>query len=154
MELQPDDFVLLISKDDTFMHVGTVSALTLHKHDRPSTSALDLYGVSGRQVTAEIGEHPGTATRFQTDDSGQPEPQLVLQRIARSLDHARSYLAEHPESGIDADGNSLVIPRTLAEETLPDTMLQLARAMGMPPKDDPGRDNGGMLHNFMHNIFG
>lgn len=152
MELTADDLVLMIARDDTFCHVGIVGQLHLHRHDDdPHTKTMEYYDRQGRPLIPEFEDDSDTVTGFEVADAPAIEPDILLDRIARTLDAARAELAHHPDLGVDDEGNAVTIPEL--HDTLSAMMVSLARAMNLADSGDV-RHRGNMLHNLMHAAFG
>lgn len=169
LELTDDDLVVALSRDGTFMHVGTISLLlghAVHTHARgpePSIAGsagddgpdratpghrLDVYDSQGRLLRPVLGagiEVVGWAI----DSSSGTDSDQVLQRIGDALDLAQQRLTENPALGARPGLPPVTTLPELRATTLPDVLDELAAAFDLTPGTG---HKAGWFHNLFHVI--
>lgn len=136
------DFIVVLSKDDNYMHVGTAAALFAHREW--DWRRFDVFDDAGRiaRPTARRGPRP----------SPRPSPRAVAARVRRCLDsmaddlETRSDLVEYAHMG--------PVLRSVRGD-LPEVLRQLA-VDDFPQASDSvvAQHSSGFFHNLVHKVRG
>lgn len=152
-DLGPDDLVLTLAADDSWLHAGTVSETIEHAaHHREQGAGdhgparVDFFNVAGRRLVPVVG-HDLVASGFRLAP-GNAAPERLVARVGHVLDRAEAHLAEHPGGTGMAWPASARVPRP--DGDLADVVAALRRAS---LQLDHGHA-AGWFHNLVHALMG
>jgi hypothetical protein len=134
------DLVLVIGAGDDFVHVLERSELPAHVASQSSNHAHELYDPSGARLEVAADGTVGAT------GVGDLPPAWLVDRVAVVLAKAQVRLNTDPNDEV-----GLRVPRV--EGPLPVVLAALAEWM-TPVVGDPPPHTAGVVHNWIHAIFG
>lgn len=162
-EIDPDDLVLTLATDDSWLHAATASETVAHAaqhraggHGTHGPARVEFYDMGGRRLEPVVG-HDLVVRGFATTDDA-PEPDRVATRIDAVLDRAEAFLAAraqadpgpHVAGPAGASAAALPFPSTM-EVPRPtgglDEVVPALRDRLVPP---PNFHVMGWFHNLLH----